>query len=345
METRVLSAESIERALDSQTAEECLRALSQATSYDFSQLRIVGEYEGVLKDSLEKLYGAMYQLAGEKNSAVVDILSHRYDYHNMKAALKAAFNPVPGSAESMYVRASGVSPSDIEAYAAQEIALQGGGGEEEKKEGYSFIPQKEKGTHSLPEYCREAIDSLVGAFRETGDPQGIDVGADKAMFAHQLAVAKAADFGFALDYLLHSIDFYNVKALLRAKNMKKTLRFATASLVPGGMVPIAELSANYDREPEEMANALRFQYFGPSIQKGMDSFPRKGNFSDLEKQFDNELIALAKQSKYVAFGPEILFSYILNKENEIRQIRLILAGKINGLKAEGIRERLRDNYA
>jgi V/A-type H+-transporting ATPase subunit C len=47
----------------------------------------------------------------------------------------------------------------------------------------------------------------------------------------------------------------------------------------------------------------------------------------------------------VPYGPETVFAYIAAKENEIRQARIILTCKANGVSPDVLRERLRDNYA
>ena len=54
---------------------------------------------------------------------------------------------------------------------------------------------------------------------------------------------------------------------------------------------------------------------------------------------------LNKESKYIVFGPEPLFTYLVAKECEINAIRLIMVSKINNISSEKIRERLRDTYA
>jgi len=59
---------------------------------------------------------------------------------------------------------------------------------------------------------------------------------------------------------------------------------------------------------------------------------------------DNYIIELNKQSKYVHFGPEPIFSYIVAKETEIKVLRIIMVSKLNNIPPDRIRERLRDLY-
>ena len=56
------------------------------------------------------------------------------------------------------------------------------------------------------------------------------------------------------------------------------------------------------------------------------------------------LMELNKESKYVVFGPEPLFTYLVAKEREINAVRMIMVSKINNISSDKIRERLRETY-
>ena len=70
-----------------------------------------------------------------------------------------------------------------------------------------------------------------------------------------------------------------------------------------------------------------------------------GRLSGLEKISQNYLMELNKDSKYIIFGPEPLFTYLVAKEREISAIRMIMVSKINNIEISKIRERLGDTYA
>ena len=53
---------------------------------------------------------------------------------------------------------------------------------------------------------------------------------------------------------------------------------------------------------------------------------------------------LNKDSRYIVFGPEPLFTYLIVKEREINAIRMIMVSKINKIGTDKIKERLRDTY-
>ena len=44
------------------------------------------------------------------------------------------------------------------------------------------------------------------------------------------------------------------------------------------------------------------------------------------------------------YGPEIIFAYVHAKEIEIKNLRIALVGRANGLSPDFIKERLRETY-
>ncbi|MDL2274203.1 V-type ATPase subunit, partial [Oscillospiraceae bacterium OttesenSCG-928-G22] len=110
-------------------------------------------------------------------------------------------------------------------------------------------------------------------------------------------------------------------------------------------VPISFYKEQYNKDFSSLATAFHYKHMGDAVKRGIESYERTGTFSLLERLFDNALIERARQSKYIAFGPENLFSYLVSKENEIRQIRILLTCKLNGIDPALLRERLRENYA
>ena len=345
MEKRVLNKAGIERIMDAPSAIEVLRLLTQDSTHNFGELRNAEDYEKVLAASLKELYQTLYRLS--KHPVVIDIPALKYVFHNMKVAVKDAVGTNKGS-EELYFDFTTIDPDDIASY-----AMNGKIEEREDNDGneYSvlneFNKKKEDNKNNvLPPFVCEAVDEAKEKFRETGNPEDIDIVLDKRMYQQMLSYCKSVNSEFITNYVKHSIDFYNIKAFMRVKNIGKGLSFLQECLIPDGLTDVSSFLANFDKPYEALSQVFYYKYyFGNTIQTGMSAYERSGNFSGLEKLFDNGLIELVKQSKYIAYGPEILFAYILSKENEIRQIRIVVACKLNNMSVESIRERLRDNYA
>lgn len=64
----------------------------------------------------------------------------------------------------------------------------------------------------------------------------------------------------------------------------------------------------------------------------------------LEREIDNHLLEIVQRAKVVPLGIEPLIGYLLAKEREILNLRLVFTGKLNNLPEETIRRRLRNVY-
>jgi V/A-type H+-transporting ATPase subunit C len=316
-EKKMLSGESISRIVESPGALEAGKAISQNSEYDFSSLSIAGDYEKIMEETLKKNYKYLYSIAPDKT--VLDIILCKYDYHNLKTAVKSKYTGK--SRPELYIHYTETDPALIEA------AL---GGE---------APEK------LPGHMLEAAAFALSAYERGESPQSVDAALDIHMFAHMAKLADASNNGFIREYVRLATDFHNIKTMLRAKNMAKEAKFLKQALCEGGKIPKAEIFGHFDKTPAASCEAFHYRYIGKTMKAALEDYEKTGGFSALEKLLDNALTDHIKKSKFIAFGPEIFMAYTASKENEARQIRIIMSGKINNIPNGEIKERLRDNYA
>jgi V/A-type H+-transporting ATPase subunit C len=318
LEKRILTSDGLDRLLDAPSAADALKVLSQNSVYDFSALQTTEEYEQVIEDSLVSMYNEMYIIAD--GSKIMDIPAAKYDYHNIKVAVKAKY--LKGEYNHLLMGVTKLSPASV----------------------YDYVT-KGTGAEELPEHIRLTADEAAEIFESTNNPQDVDVFIDKMMYAYMLSVCKQLNLEMATDYVQKSIDYFNLKTFLRIKDMLKGRRFLQNSLIPGGFIPESMYLENYDKTPEDFSVMLYYRHFGTLVKAAVESYEQSGNFSDLERRLDDALTEHLRASKYLAFGAELILSYIYARENEMRQIRIILSGKINSVRGEILKERLRENYA
>jgi V/A-type H+-transporting ATPase subunit C len=120
--------------------------------------------------------------------------------------------------------------------------------------------------------------------------------------------------------------------------------FLKKVLLPQGSLPIDRLSSGLDEPLETLITSLAMSDYAELIGEGVREWLEKGTASRLEKLSDDYITAYLKQGKWMPFGFEALVGYLWAKEIEIKNIRLVLVGKINRLPAEAIRERIRNVY-
>jgi len=95
---------------------------------------------------------------------------------------------------------------------------------------------------------------------------------------------------------------------------------------------------------EEFENKYRYTDYYLPIKTGLEAYQKTGSLAVLEREIDNFLLQIIKKAKYQVFGIEPLIGYALAKEIEIKNLRLLLTGKIMQIKPEEIKERLRGSY-
>ena len=314
LEKRLITNSALEHMVDASDLEETFRMLSQNSDYDFSSLSRFDQGELILKQEMRRIYDLAYSLTEHRK--VVDVLICRYDYHNLKVALKAEF--FSQRTALPYINLGEMT--------------------EEQLEKLPYTPD-------LPQHLKDAVTRAKEGFENSGNPQDIDIIIDRAMFSHIMAFCTQINEEFITEYFRMAIDFVNIKTLVRARETQRGTAFLADSLIDGGKTPVPFFIENYSRTPTAMVPVFYYHYFGDAMRIGVETYERSGNFSELERQLDNLLVRHTKQVKYIAFGSPILFAYILSKENEIRQIRILLTCKHNGIPPEALKERLRENYA
>lgn len=161
---------------------------------------------------------------------------------------------------------------------------------------------------------------------------------DKMYFKHLLKLANSTSIPLFIDYAKISIDRYNIVTFLRLKKQNRNVDYLDDILVDGGSISKEELIKVY------FNNTYLLLFKKKIATKTWDTFEKNGDILEIEKIFDNMIISLAKEYKYITIGPEPIFTYIIAKEYELKALRLILSAKLNDIDIELVKSRLRGVY-
>ena len=313
MENKLLTRERMERMLSARSAEEASKVLSECGYGDFPSLTPAA-IEGVLDAARLALFADLRRAAPDP--AIVDVFCIKYDYHNAKVLLKA--------------EATGQSPDELLLDAGRYPAGR-------LKEDYL---QGDLSRYSAT--FAQAVAQAKELLASSGDPQAADLLLDRAYYTEMLAAAKAARSPFLEGYVRLSIDSVNLRSVVRAARMGKGPDFLRRVLLPEGNVKTDSLLAP-GAGAADLAGVFAHTYLTAAAQEGAEAM-RGGSLTQFERLCDNALTAYLSQGKRVAFGEHPLIGYLYAKENELTTIRIILTGRLAGLDAETIRERLRESY-
>lgn len=317
MEKRLLDKNKIERLLDANGADEVLRILQETVYGDsINNLESVYDYENILKEELVNLYINLYKISPVKN--VIDIMSMKYDYHNIKVLIKAK---ALGKDLSNILIPVGTISIDL----LKSCILTGE-------------------LNPLGKYICQVIKEVETKLIETQDPQLVDILLDKYMFNNMIEKAKELNIEYITRYVRESIDITNIKTMLRVKKQNKDGRFLAGVLMPGGTIDESIYIEGINDSLDIFINKISRTPYANVLHTILEEYVASGSITSLDALYDNYIMNHIKDAKRVNFGPEPLIAYIIAKETEIKIIRIIMVGKINKVTTEIIRERLRDLY-
>ena len=317
LEKKLLTKNRLDRMIEAETPEEVMKQLSETEySQNMFDIQQPQEYERILKRETERVFNLVRELSNDKE--IVDILSLKYDYHNLKVLLK-----------------SKITGKDF-----SNLLMQAGTIDASK-----FKVKFETQSNDLPQEIIEAIDEVQKDFVENHNPQRIDIIVDKHYFRNLSRLAKEIDVKVITDYVEGLIDFQNMITLFRVKKQNRDARFLETVIFEGGTISKNKIVESINDNTDTILNKFKKEKLGIYLTKGLEVFSETKRLSELEKISDNYLMELNKESKYVVFGPEPLFTYLVAKEREINAIRMIMVSKINNISSDKIRERLRETYA
>ncbi|AIY79265.1 V-type ATP synthase subunit C [Clostridium botulinum] len=316
-ETKLLDKSKIDRMIDSNSANEALKVL-QETEYAnvMTNVKRAEDYEVILSEELKRLFNLMYEISPMKS--LVDLMSIKYDYQNIKVILKGIF--LKKDLSYLLIDVGTIEASKLK-YLVENNDLR-----------------------DLPQIMREAVEESKDKFENTKDPQVLDIILDKYMFKQLVQIKNEIKDNFVNKYVEAVIDSTNLKTLLRVKKQNKGREFFTSVIIEGGSLDKDKLLGMLNDAVENISNKLAFTNYNDLIKSGIEHYTKTGSVSLLEKLVDNYIMDMMKDAKIIPFGVEPLLAYIYAKETEIKIIRIVMVGKLNNISAEVIRERLRDIY-
>ncbi len=167
---------------------------------------------------------------------------------------------------------------------------------------------------------RGAVEDAIEQFARSQDPQEIDIRLDRACYKDMYQAAEESGNDFLKSYVMLLIDSLNVNAFVRLKEVGKPAAFFKRVFLEGGDLD----ESGVEREASNVLTKV-----GP---KGV------------EKYLEDQRMDYVKDALYVPFGIEPIVGYLRAKEAEVKDLRMILTGKVSGMDGEAIKERLRETY-
>lgn len=284
-----------------------------------SLIALLGEagYEVKDKDifsSLENRLYEDYKLAFEivPDKSVFSLLKYPYDCNNIKTAIKCTF-AAGFDYSSLHCKLGTLTEEEIVNCI--------------KNSDYSLLPL------NMAKACGEALK----VYAETLDPQKIDLPIDNACYKDMYRCATLSGEKVMLEYVKDLIDSVNVVNAVRTAEMVRDNSFYEEIFIEGGDIPKDILKQLTD-DPGNIAALMKKTKFENLFFSGF------GSFSEAERKLDDYRMEKISEYRRSVFGPSSILGYLVAREYETKNIRIISAGVMAHKPADEILEKVRISY-
>ncbi|HHW18693.1 MAG TPA: hypothetical protein GXX30_07310 [Firmicutes bacterium] len=346
LEKGLLSKQELNRLAESRNLEAAIGSLRDSVYGPyFARLENVEDFDVALERFLADSYAYIGSMAPEP--LVITAYRARYDFHNLKVFSKSRLLGIPREDKALSLLGN-IRPEDFIAFldtidrdrdagVARDTSL-----EDEKSERPDLVELK-----SVLARTYETLKSRVvnDANNTLGlSPLQLDSLVDRAFYGWAQRVFRRFGYDGVSDFLSSEIDILNLRMALRAKRLGLPCSLFSNVVLPGGKVPSEALVDAYGKDGEKIKLAYKGTPWERLAREGVALMERGERLTAWEKDCDDALFRLIKKARILPLGPEPVIGYIAAREAEVKNIRIILAGKQAELSAGEIAERLRESY-
>lgn len=317
LEKKLLSKEKLEELIEAADINEVWRRL-KTTQYANHLLEGIDlrQYEDILYEELKEVYAVMRDISPDP--AIINLMTLKYDYHNLKVLCKEII--LQADFPHIYLPIGSLDLPRIKS------------------------AWREAKWKKIEPTIKSVIEKVKDDYKKTKDPQRIDIILERLYMDHLYTTVDSLQIPLLLKYIKAMIDFINIRTLIRVQKQKKDMTFLEEVLLENGNVEVERILYSLQDSVTNMIHQFRNETISPGLIPGLEAYHFSNQLTDYEKEMDRYLLNLMRESKYIHFGPEPLIFYILAKEMEIKNLRLIFTSKINDISLARIKKRVREVY-
>ena len=318
LEKRLITKDKFEQMINAPDIKDVFKILS-GTEYQnhYGKISSFEEYEKVLSAELKRVYTRMREISPE--DYIIALAALKYDFHNLKVLLKEKIMDTDFS--RLFI--------PVGVYDFEQIKKQ-------------RLPDGLNGTH--PE-LQAIIAEVMKDYETFNDPQRIDILLDRMYADRMYDMAISSGVPLFVEYVKALIDFNNFRTVLRIQKQGEDIKFLGEVLLDHGNIEKEKFLYSFHDNISKFLYKLRNEKTGKALTGGLEAYLKTNRPADLEKKLDDFIMDILEPAKYIHFGPEPLFAYILAKEREIQNLRFIFVSKFKQLPPAEIRKRVRKIHA
>jgi V/A-type H+-transporting ATPase subunit C len=309
LETHMLSKSALSDMAEAENFEQAVDLLA-ASEYALPHGgRNFAEVENVLhlrRSAVRKLFEELML-----DKPIVELFRARDDFANLRLALRRVLTERPLGTD--YSSEGSVSPQIF--------------GQAFEEENYEL----------LPDYMAEAAEQAILAYYQNKDIRWIDYVIDQLQAEYNLKKARRLKSVFLLGLFRIQIDLTNIRTMLRLKFTESEQRDV---FLKGGYLELERLRHGLELGYEALGPLFSVTPYCRVVEAGANYLMSNKSFLKVEQQCEEHLTGFLKSTIQITTGPQPIIAYLLMKENEIRNVRLILTAKKNFLDTKLVLDRI-----
>lgn len=187
----------------------------------------------------------------------------------------------------------------------------------------------------LPEWVMSIVEKARLAYAEHYDAVSIDLSVERGLHEMLGAIASRLDSEWFERYMTMTRDLINLETLVRSRLRQVNEALYDASLLPGGVISEEQWRALFDEGDNKIIDLLKETPYSPMIPF-ISSYGEHGSTFKFSHERDillyNHLAGGAKMQS----GPERVLSFVMAREVEIRNVKMVLSALTNELDDEEV---------
>jgi len=275
--------------------------------------RTLADMENILRAQRTAIRRLFADLMIDKQ--IVHLFKTRDDFANLRLAVRRMLTERPLGSD--YSSDGNVPPEQIEQL---------------------FAEESEFSRPAFPHYVQQAVKRAVLAYyKNNKDIRQVDYAIDAAQAEYHLQKASQLKSIFLLGLFRIQVDLTNIRTMLRLKFTESDSRNV---FLKGGFIEPDRLNRALEVGLEALGTLFYVTPYYRVVEAGASYLASDKSFLRLEQQCNEFLTGFLKTTIQVTAGPQPIIAYLLMKENEIRNVRLILTAKKNSLDKKLILDRI-----
>ncbi|MCK4544032.1 V-type ATPase subunit [candidate division WOR-3 bacterium] len=314
LETRLLDQTHYSRMIEAKRFQDAFLILHD-TTYG-KNIKENKDYDEVLEDEFKNVI--KFFETSCKDEYVKEYYKSRFDIHNLKMFIKSKIS-------NNKLKNNMLSEYGMHSY---EIYL---------------LSMENDNLDNITEPYKSFAENALGFYNNNKDVELLDIYIDNLYFAWRSELINKSNNNYLINLDKEEITLINIRTFARLLYFKN-IKNADEAILNNGFIDKDIFLLNKSENLNHIYSYFNNTPYEKIVKNGYSYLVKNNSFSHLEKLCENRLVQIAKSTKSGIFGVEIVFAYLIAKENEVKRLRIILSGKKNNVAKEVIKERLPEMY-